>query len=335
MSKRCTVVVLGIFVVTGVHAQEHSTPSGEVEAAGPAASGSLPAEPAATAAEAAEEEAGAAEDDAAADAAATAAAAEQATGPDGAFGASTAPLPPVDVTAGAAPVAGEPRWSLGGGVGLASWGGGTELYGTAVASGISGGTGASLLYPLLYSYPEPRLFLEYQLLEQLALLAQARASFGYLRRDNYPAGFLAPEARYDYGAGVAAGARYIMNPGGLVELSFLGALSADYLGRREVYIIESFTSAGAAEETKTVAYSNLVDVGLQVGLALERELIEGVWLRLQSSLVRAALNFGLVESEVTGPNGDTTTTAADERPWQLGADVGVALSPSLELRMQF
>lgn len=227
-------------------------------------------------------------------------------------------------------------WSLGAGLRLGTLGGelGSPMAIGGAAGSVSSLGGIGYLYPGL-SAPAPSLFAEYQLFSQLALLGQAQLGFSYMRSENSATSFALPEARYDYGVDLAGGARYCLNPGGLVELSLFGVLYAGYVGQRAVYIAQNTTVAGAAEETKTVVYLNAIDAGLRAGLVLERELIEGVTLRLQTSLVRIGGSFGIYDAELTGPDGSTVATDPDDRPWQVGVDAGVELSPTLELRFRF
>jgi hypothetical protein len=112
------------------------------------------------------------------------------------------------------------------------------------------------------------------------------------------------------------GVRHVLNPKGLVEVSLWGAASADYW-------TGSYPSP--SEQVPDAVHSGRgFSLGLVGGLALERELVQGLALRLSSSVAQA--NWGKTMDWASG---------SDLRSTSEFGSVSLAFAPMLELRYAF
>jgi len=234
------------------------------------------------------------------------------------------------VTAPAIPAA-ESKWSLGAGLGLAQTPR-SDLY-TAMILGSGGGfLGALLTFLDPDSVAKFEFFVEYQPLDRLVLMAQARGSFSYLQNDNLASGSLAmPNSRFDWSAGGALGCRFIVNPKGPVEFSLLGIPYVDYQGGRTRYV--NNPSDPNNSQTTTLQTGYLVG-GVQLGVAVEKELLENLYLRLQTSVLDFNGRWGFMDTKYTGANVQPTDAVA-KPPTQVRVAADLNIAPALEIRLRF
>jgi len=110
---------------------------------------------------------------------------------------------------------------------------------------------------------------------------------------------------------VALGLRYLFNPRGAVELSVFGGLSLAYGDSTWKSDSEDWTN-------RTLSY------GLVAGLALERRLMDNLYLRFQTTM--GNVFYSSVETKIDGTAGTTNTSQFRG---------GIALSPGIQLRLTF
>lgn len=209
------------------------------------------------------------------------------------------------------------NWNIGAGISF--------LFPTVGFPGISLGSLGSLagtgsLASLTAGAPLPRLTLliERRLSERLFLMLNG--GIGYSGSQNQT--FSAISSR-TFAFDASAGVRGIFNPGGVVEVSAFGSVAVAYANYEYRSILQTTDSMGMSVQTPTTLRGNSYTVGGLAGLALERELISGLALRLSSSILGFSYN-GTASSSVVQDN----TTENESR----GGDVGLRFSPSIELR---
>jgi hypothetical protein len=113
-------------------------------------------------------------------------------------------------------------------------------------------------------------------------------------------------------AGLLVGVRHVFTPGRAVEVSgWVGAT-----GSWSQY--ETSYSPSTLSQGQTVRYRTL---SAQAGLALDHEIVRGVYLRLALPIVEAVHGWGLVRQQGTADE-DTTVSG-----------FGLHLSPSIEIHM--
>jgi hypothetical protein len=189
-------------------------------------------------------------------------------------------------------------WSLGGGIGLGRYSLG------AVATAYPYGVSFLAIGPSLS--PAGDLFLERRVNESWALVANVMATYDEARENG-------AIRSLSTGLGVSAGARWILNPGGTVEVSPV----ATFDGR--------WSRADARDpswRTRVTSYS----ANLVLGLVLERELTDSLFLRLESPIVEAGYRWGDMASSWDG---------VVDRSEIAGYGATLALAPSIQLRMVF
>jgi hypothetical protein len=197
-----------------------------------------------------------------------------------------------------APPPQEPRWSVGAGLALS-----TTTVASTPASSLSSG-GASILAAAPAVQPVLGLFLELRLARSTWLVTQAQASYltGSSSGRDSEQGVLA----------VNAGVRQVFNPGGRIEVS-------GFVVAGVAYGTTSATGVTLGEvNSKTSA--SVTSEGLSAGLALERELVDALYLRLSSGIV-AASYYELSSS--------ASTRKTD------GLSLGLRFTPGIEVRYQF
>ncbi|MEO1266938.1 MAG: hypothetical protein AAFX99_02505 [Myxococcota bacterium] len=115
------------------------------------------------------------------------------------------------------------------------------------------------------------------------------------------------------------GGRWIINPGGLVELSPFLLLSA---------AISSVTAERESLDSDDAIITENTDgsswaVGLNLGLIAERELVEQLWIRISLSMLEPTYTVSdIADAELI-----------DDRTEQFA--ISASFRPSLELRLQF
>jgi hypothetical protein len=148
--------------------------------------------------------------------------------------------------------------------------------------------------------------LERHLGRSWALVGSVTAGYSQSRRDG-------AVSSLDAELSTALGVRWIVNPRGGVQISPLVALAAGWS--------RAYARMGSSR-TRLETYSTSV----VVGVVLERELAEGLFLRLESPLVDAGYHWGRQATTLAG------TTEDDELA---GLGARLALAPSLQLRLRF
>lgn len=215
--------------------------------------------------------------------------------PVSAFAQSPEPAPAAQAPAAPATAAVEaPRWSLGFG------------YAPSIVTVLTSDSG---LDGLLTSTPRVSTTIERRVGDATWLGLQLGGNYGSSHPED--------SRGWEYGSLYAqVGVRHVLNPKGLVEVSLWGAASASYWSGAYPNPSE--------QEPDAVHSSRAFSLGLVGGLALERELIQGLALRLSSSVAQASWNKTL-----------DWTSRADLRRAVESTSVSVAFAPMLELRYAF
>lgn len=216
-----------------------------------------------------------------------------------------------------------PKWSMGVGLGI----GDAQFYGYEMYSaGVIGIPGdywidsapgvASIIAPRLSVLAERRVG------DAVFVTFSVSATYGQSQNQLSPA-LSAHKLVLEGDLGV----RHVLNPKGIVELSWFATTGVRYVNTATA------TSIGVWDpEAQTWVAENAnfrghtFAVGVAAGLALERELIENLSLRLSTTVLGAS--YGLASASVTAGDG-SSDSRGDE------FDVGVRLSPMLALRYAF
>jgi hypothetical protein len=208
-----------------------------------------------------------------------------------------------------------PKWSLGAGIGF---GGSSSAYclGLGCLGGVPtlppGGLGSIGGYGGSWT-PQGRILLERQLSRSLALMIDGSASYTSSESST------SDLSNTSSNLGVGLGLRWLLNPDGAVEVSIAATLSG-YWSTWDYWLMDLSSS-------KLDVYSYTVSAG--VGLVLERKLLDNLYLRLESNLVR--LGYSWFEYKNTWV--DTRVVSSKSSSHSFNA--GVALSPSIQLRLTF
>ncbi len=123
------------------------------------------------------------------------------------------------------------------------------------------------------------------------------------------------------------GVRRVLNPGGLIEVSWFASGRGGWsstTNRQPTTAVDP--STGLVASTVSLTNNRAFSVGAVAGLALERELIEGLALRFSSSIV----GVGYSQGSLSVNNDFVNATYATR-----GVDIGLRFSPSLEVRFAF
>jgi hypothetical protein len=210
------------------------------------------------------------------------------------------------------------NWNLGAGISFlfptASFLPGIGLGALASAGSLGGLVGMGAGTPL----PRLTLLIERRLTERLFLMLNG--GIGYSGSQSQT--FSAISSR-TFAFDASAGLRGIFNPGGIVEVSAFGSVAVAYTNYEFRSILQTTDSMGMSVQTPTTLRGNSYTVGGLAGLALERELISGLALRLSSSILGFSYN-GVSNSSIVQDN----TSENESR----GGDVGLRFNPAIELR---
>lgn len=211
------------------------------------------------------------------------------------------------------------NWNLGAGVsflfptfGLVS--ASTGLGGLAGAGGLSG-------LSLGVGLPRLTLLIERRLSERLFLMFTAGIAYGGSQSETYSA-----ISSRSFSFDASAGLRGIFNPGGVIEVSAFGSVGVAYSNYEFRSLLQQTDSMGMLVQVPQATRGSGYTVGGAAGLALERELIAGLALRLSSGIL--GFSFSGANNSVTIQ--DNTTSNATR-----GGDVGLRFSPAIELRYAF
>ncbi|MFZ5438352.1 MAG: hypothetical protein ACOZQL_00020 [Myxococcota bacterium] len=212
-----------------------------------------------------------------------------------------------------------PDWNLGAGVGLQIES--PSMVGTLGGVGGLGGLNGIISSGLLSSVsPTAAAFVERRLGERSWLMFQAAVGYtGQTLRDSGSNRLFTANGR--------VGARYVLNPHGLIEVSWYGAAHVAWRSWNSGSLQMAFDPQTNTVGTELTTYKSTgLSIGAVTGVVLERELIEGLALRLSTSILGASYssNWAQVSNNVSlqQASGD-------------GVDVGLRFSPSLELRYSF
>jgi len=198
------------------------------------------------------------------------------------------------------------RWSIGAGLGHPSI--------PIILS--SAGYGSNGVAPAYGSYaPSASTMLERVITRRLALMVRGSAKVNLTSQGEASLGDPSSQA---LDLSVQGGPRWLVNPDGPVEVSIYGLLSTG-LSRWQ------FSSPYDPDQSLT---SRSYSVGADLGLVTERELMDDLYLRFQSSVLRS----GYTWAEAPEYSGDP---AQPRLGVASGFSAGVALSPSVELRLAF
>lgn len=205
--------------------------------------------------------------------------------------------------------ASEGRWSLGAGVGYTGW----------VESPVGGGAlaglgGLGVLSNNATTSPLVGALVEYR--------SSPSWAWAFMLDGSYASSSQSGESSTDTRLQASVGGRYIFNPGGVVEVSGLVLLFGSSRDSEREYR-EDDTSSELTTDT-----SESLGGGLALGLVLERELMEQMWVRVGSQLARASYQRDTTtfnEATFGESSTDPTTTIR----------AGVAVVPSLALRLSF
>jgi hypothetical protein len=206
----------------------------------------------------------------------------------------------------ATPSAVDPAWSVGGGLGL----------GSLIVGPVGGGSGIGLVATPV---SQGNLFIERALGPRDWLLINLGGAYLSETTDvGAPPGYGTSkvESTSKY-ASALLGLRHVYTNNRVVDVS--GWIGAGVTGSW-LEIKGSYDYPGATPMTQKKSMSGLA---AQVGLTLDRQLLEGLWVRLDVPLLAAAHSWGTTRSPGTPDRDDSSTM------------MGLAIRPSLQLRMVF
>ncbi|MDP2272366.1 MAG: hypothetical protein Q8K32_16645 [Archangium sp.] len=212
-----------------------------------------------------------------------------------------------------------PAWNVGAGLGFFFGG---PSFGFGSLSGLSGLAGLSSNTVYVPLQPQFTVLVERRLSERLFLTFQAAATYGANQDDT------ASELKgHNLNLAGAFGVRRVFNPRGVIEVSWFGNAGVGYTNNESRGFSLSFDAATASYvQTLNIYRSHTFSVGAVTGLTLERELIEGLALRLSSSII--GFSYGQGKATTTTPE-----TKVDRKNHVV--DVGLRFSPTIELRYAF
>lgn len=207
------------------------------------------------------------------------------------------------------------NWTVGAGLGF-TWSPALGLSGLAGLAGSSTLGGLSTLQPSVSALIERRLGARTFLLFQLA--------GGY---SSWRSTTDADSSSRQFNLDGQLGVRHVFNPGGVVELSWYGSARAGWQSFDAQLRTQTLDpSTGTLSPDLVTTHARGLSVGAATGLVLERELLEGLALRLSSSVL--GFSFGTSSFESVG-----------NFPVQPGGgqsfDIGLRFSPTVELRYAF
>lgn len=212
------------------------------------------------------------------------------------------------------------NWNVGAGITFST--GLTGIPLSALVGGLGGLGGLSGTLGVS-SQPRMTLAIERRLNEYLFVGFGAGVSFSTSQSDNL-SGFGYRSVNVDGTIGL----RRIMNPGGVVEVSWFANVGVSYAN-------SEIRSMGASidpvtgminQNTPQVGLSQGFAFGAATGITLERELLSGLALRLSSSIL--GLGYGSSSTKLTVSE-DTREGSAHS------FDGGLRFSPTIELRYAF
>lgn len=208
----------------------------------------------------------------------------------------------------------ELRWSAGAGVGMPSFA--DNIRELAVMLDVPVAIVAAS------RRPELQLLLERRASEKLHFMFQVSGDYTrHINEDPEDSDFRDKTTITGTVIGGSVGLRYTTNPGGLVEVSVFG--------------VGALSLASLHEKTESLSYNDpdiesdgsATTFGLGVGFGLDRELIEGLFLRFSTLVFKATYTTG------SGDYSDGYDSFAYGSTSRFLA--GVELKPSIQLRMSF
>ncbi len=214
-------------------------------------------------------------------------------------------------------------WSIGAGVGFGYYRLPYSSFGASAGqtglTGLAGGVSGINVFS-----PFGVLLVERQLTKHLCLLFDVAGSYTTWDSDNSDP---IVEYRSSKSALVNAtiGLRWIFNPSGIVEVSGIMSVGALWNYDNVEQQVASTDEYGELEYLKEDSHGHLYSGGLEFGLALERKLLDNLFLRFQSSVVCAYYGQGNYTTSV--PEGSTGTQTSKR------FDIALAFSPMIQLRL--
>jgi hypothetical protein len=187
------------------------------------------------------------------------------------------------------------------------WSIGAGLLGSGYSYAMSGYVGGLASYPIA---PTSSMTLERRLSENLWLTMGMAGNFS-MADDDKGVSIGNTIVSKAFTGEVALGVRYIFNPKGAVEISAFGGLS---------FLYGTQTLKSDTDEWNNRALSG----GIIAGLAIERQLLKNLYLRLHTTI--GNVYFATVSSEVedTGETNDVSQFRG-----------GISLTPGIQLRLTF
>lgn len=214
-----------------------------------------------------------------------------------------------------------PSWTVGAGLTLGT---GLSSFAAPSQSGLLGGLGALTGTLGVSATPRMTMLIERRLNDYLFLAFGAGLGFSGNQIDAVP-GY----AYRQFNVEGSLGLRRVINPGGVVEISWFANVGLSYANaetRSTGLTFDPLTGAQSTEPLSTLFASQSFGFGGATGITLERELVSGLALRLSSSV----LGIGY------GSNSGTTTVGENSRKASgHGFDGGLRFSPTIELRYAF
>ncbi len=228
-----------------------------------------------------------------------------------------APATPAAAAPTALPAPVEPRWSVGAGLSFFIWSSSSGV----IARSSYPGTSDYQYAPSYGAEVQPRLglLIERRIGEHTWVQFQLDGSYAS-SQDEENEWLSARKVDLD----ASLGLRRVFNPDGVIEVSYWGALGVGYAN----YLSHSLYSIPYPEprEDRFISRSHSFSIGATVGLAFERELTEGLFLRLSSSFLGAS--WAQIHST-------QTTNGVDSESSSHETDIGLRFSPALEIRYRF
>ncbi len=214
-----------------------------------------------------------------------------------------------------------PSWTVGAGLTLGT---GVSSFAAPSQAGLLGGLGGLSGTLGVSATPRMTMLIERRLNDYLFLGFGAGLGFSGNHTDSVP-GF----SYRQFNVEGTVGLRRVINPGGVVEISWFANVGLSFANaetRSTGLSFDPLTGAQSTEPLSALFASQSFGFGGATGMTLERELVSGLALRLSSSV----LGIGY------GSNAGTTTVGENSRKASGHAfDGGLRFSPTIELRYAF
>jgi len=207
-------------------------------------------------------------------------------------------------------------WSVGAGIGL-------SVYSQYPPMSSMMGSGGYAGVPTPFGV----VLLEKQLSEHLALTFDVSGSYSNLDRDSESEKHsFYNNLNYMYSASASAGVRWIFNPNGAVEVSGLVLVSGSIDGNDGEY--SKYIDDGESEGGYVTLdqESRSFYLGCDIGIAFERKLMDNLFLRFQTSVVKSHWGRHITDSELVDGTTDTNKSSI--------FNIGLSFVPAIQLRLE-